>query len=250
MSVLAFLRRVSPLGYWPPRLVGRLSASAVVGTDNATFEVLNPNQTITLGQGVKRVTVKDLSGSASPNISVTSELGTLLESPSAPGVIASFSTTATIATQGQSITWQWDGVSFSIIHLSVASPGGAPASPQLVRVNAGGTGGAKASPYNAKPFDTVIADLSTGNVQVNAPTLLSGQWFELGQDEGTAWTTQTLTLVAPAGSAIAQPVPNNGTFTAASGSLVFPIAPATAAQTKGFLQRWANVGSAAGYLCK
>ncbi len=128
--------------------------------------------------------------------------------------------------------------------------GGGSGALQLVYVNADGSGGATASPYTIKPFDTVIVDTSKGNVVLNGCALTADQWFEVGQDEGTAWTSNTITLNAPGGVALALPPPSNGTFTTAGGSIVFPISPATAAQTKGFLQRWANAGSAAGYLCK
>jgi hypothetical protein len=138
---------------------------------------------------------------------------------------------------------------------AVASGGGGggsstPAPATVVRVNSGGTGGATASPYTIRPFDTVIVDLSTGNVVLNGSALTLGQWWEVGQDEGTAWTSNTLTLNAPAAIALALPPPSNGAFTAVAGAIVFPISPATAAQSKGFLQRWVNAGSAAEYLCK
>jgi len=135
----------------------------------------------------------------------------------------------------------------------VGSGGGSPPSTSnVVYVNADGSSGATASPYTAKPYDTVIVDPSKGSVVINMPALAVGQWMELGEDESTTWGAQTITLNAPGGVKIASPPPNNNLagFTAAGGALVFPISPATAAQSAGFLQRWTNTGSATGYLCK
>ena len=113
----------------------------------------------------------------------------------------------------------------------------------IVRVNFAGTAGARATPYNANPFDTVVVDASGGNIVINIPVLASGQFVQVAQDSNTA-LTHTITVNAVAN--LDQPPPSNGTFTAS-----FVMGPGTNWTTPDALGMdllWYNGGSAGGYL--
>lgn len=111
----------------------------------------------------------------------------------------------------------------------------------VVRVNFGGTGGAQASPYAAKPQDFVIADSSAGAIVINYPLLTQGQWVSVMQDSATAFTN-TITCNPHAGD-LDQPPPDNGTFVAS-----FVMGPATPWTAKGMRVQHFNGGSAGGLL--
>jgi hypothetical protein len=132
---------------------------------------------------------------------------------------------------------------------NIFCPGTSAFAPQhmnVVRVNSGGTGGARPSPYNANPFDSVVVDTSTGNVVVNLPTLATGQFVQVAQDSNTSFTTYTITVNPPASGHLDQPPPSNGTFVT---SFVFgPGTTWTAPSALGMDLLWYNGGSAGGYL--
>lgn len=122
---------------------------------------------------------------------------------------------------------------------------------RVVNVNGDGTGGLTASPYTALAGDRVVVGTDHGNVTINLPVLLAGQGVTVVQDSSTTWTSATITVTAPAAVPLGKPAPDNGSFTAAAGSVVFPYAPAsgpamTAAQSIGMSNRWVNNGAANG----
>lgn len=115
----------------------------------------------------------------------------------------------------------------------------APPPPVYVRVNANGSGGAKASPYTAFQNQVVIADTSQGSVVINLPALVLGQSVTVTQDASTAWAGGTsITVNGPSGVEIQQPVPNNTVF---ASSFVFPLQP-------GIGITWYDGGSPGGLL--
>lgn len=120
-----------------------------------------------------------------------------------------------------------------------------------VRVTADGLGGADfASPYTANPWDQVIVDTSRGNVVINLPTLVGrGTRVTVKHDEATSLGTNGYTVNGPTSPAVllANPSPNNGTFSAA-----VQVPPAgTPSQNRalyaGSEMTWENVGSTGGY---
>lgn len=124
--------------------------------------------------------------------------------------------------------------------------------PNIVRVNATGVGADAASPYNANPWDYVIVDTSLGSVVINLPNLSSrGLTVWIKHDDNTTLPPgTTVTINGPAAPAVnlAQPAPNNGTFSA---SYQYP-PPNTPVQNlplyRGTQLNWFNGGSAGGYL--
>jgi len=142
----------------PARYIGRASASGYVTRDELTIEVSTAGITLTLFPIVKRITVKDKTGAANPNISITTTNGAQLEDPNSPGVLA---TTVTIQVPSQAVTWQSNGTSFSIVSPSATVSVGT--KPGVVRVTSAGGGGAQASPYTTNPFEVVEVDESDGN---------------------------------------------------------------------------------------
>lgn len=130
---------------------------------------------------------------------------------------------------------------------TVGAGGGSPPSVQnLVRVNSGGTGGAQASPYTAKPFDYIEADTSTGNVVINGGALGSGQWYIVKHDAATSLAVNTLT-VNGVGANLEQPLGppggnvNPGTFAGANAVVL------NAEAMRGSRFSWTNGGSSGGY---
>jgi hypothetical protein len=118
----------------------------------------------------------------------------------------------------------------------------------LVRVNSGGTGGAQASPYTAKPGDYVVVDTSTGSVVINLPVLASKQVVQVLHDQSTSLAANTVTINGPGAVKLAQPAPNN----AAAFISPFVYGGATAIFTgdtaRGMDLTYVNGGSSAGYL--
>jgi hypothetical protein len=122
----------------------------------------------------------------------------------------------------------------------------------VVRVNSGGTGGAQASPYTAKAFQTVVVDTSTGPVVVNVPplSLTAGvaQWVTIVQDPNTSLAVNGVTINGPPGVALAEPSPANGTFT---NSFAFGGAAGGGfgGETyRGLVLKYLNAGSGGGYV--
>lgn len=98
------------------------------------------------------------------------------------------------------------------------------------------------SPYNCQPNNAYIADLSTGSVVFNLPTLAGNQYVTILQDPATAATGRTVTINGPAGTNLAQPIPNNWQFSSSysySGSAY-----------AGTELTWFNGGSSGGYLLR
>ena len=136
---------------------------------------------------------------------------------------------------------------------SVADAGGLPAtsgggaSLSVVLVNAGGTGGAQASPYNANPGDTCLVDASAGPVTINLPTLALNGAVTVKQNANTSFATNAITVNAPAGVTLEQPAPNN----AAGFVSAFVFGGATAVFTgdeaRGMSITWFNGGSSGVY---
>lgn len=122
-----------------------------------------------------------------------------------------------------------------------------------VRVTADGGGGADfASPYNAQPWDQVIADTSRGSVVINIPTLVGrGTRTMIKHDDDTSLLNYSVTINGPTSPAVqlAQPTPNNGTFGASVTLPPTSLAPGNTIreQYKGTEYTWENIGSAGGY---
>lgn len=119
-----------------------------------------------------------------------------------------------------------------------------------VRVNANGSGGAQASPYNAQPFDFVVIDTSQGSVVVNLPNLsVPGETVWTKHDSDTTLPAgTTVTINGASGQNIAQPSPNQGSFAA---SYQYPPAGTPTQNLPlyiGTQLNWMNGGSAGGLL--
>ena len=128
-----------------------------------------------------------------------------------------------------------------------------PAIPQgpIRYVNATGLGvpGALASPYNASAGDRIVVGTNLGSVVINLPILTPGTFVNIAHDPSTSIAVNTITVNAPGGVSISRPQPDNGTFTAPGGSVVFPYVPLsgptpTPSDSVGFSVKWYN-GSAA-----
>jgi hypothetical protein len=127
---------------------------------------------------------------------------------------------------------------------SYSVPGGGGGT-NLVRVTFAGGGGSVATPYTAKPGDTVVVDSSGGAITVNIPTLGVNQFVQVNHDPNTSIATNTVSVVG-IGANIEEPVPNNGTFV---GTFAFGGSTSvySGSGIVGASFRWFNGGSAGGY---
>lgn len=118
-----------------------------------------------------------------------------------------------------------------------------------VRVTTDGVGADAASPYNANPWDLVIADTSRGSVVINAPSLNGrGTAFTVKHDENTSLAAATVTVNEAAGQALSANDQTPGAFVA---SYQFPPAntpPVELEAYRGKEVTWFNGGSAGGVL--
>ena len=96
------------------------------------------------------------------------------------------------------------------------------------------------SPYTASAGQTIVVGTNGGSVIVKLPTLSSGQAVTVAHDSATSLASATVTIEGPTGVQLAQPPPNNGTFSA---SYVM-----AGSQGVGMSATWYNGGSSSGYL--
>ena len=129
---------------------------------------------------------------------------------------------------------------YNLILMAMGSVIPEPASFRIVRVNATGAGGAKASPYSAAVYDWVLADTTHGAVIVNLPVMTSGQWVQVAQaDDVDSKFAATITVNAPAATTLDQLPPLNGTYAAS-----FVMGPATDWTALGTGVQWYSGGTA------